>query len=157
MGMTHPILAFNFPRDELSTTSLGNLFQCFTTLTVRSFFFISDIWAMSSLGVPDCVEWQLSPDVHCQRVPHFSLEQKQLPGTFSFSYNLVSGECKKVQSFISDTLICAVVGYTGNATADWFAGQLGHQQVQFRGKTCLSQSFVTCLAAGERDPSRKCE
>ncbi|KAK4829865.1 hypothetical protein QYF61_007257 [Mycteria americana] len=31
-------LTFNVSRDGASTTSLGNLFQCFTTLTVKNFF-----------------------------------------------------------------------------------------------------------------------
>ena len=34
-------LALNVCRDGASTTSLGNLFQCFTTLIVKNFFFIS--------------------------------------------------------------------------------------------------------------------
>jgi len=36
-------LALNVSRDEASNTSLGNLFQCFTTPTVKEFFLISSL------------------------------------------------------------------------------------------------------------------
>ena len=36
-------LTLNVSRDGASTTSLGNLFQCFTTLIVKNFFFISSL------------------------------------------------------------------------------------------------------------------
>ena len=36
-------LTLNIPRDGACTTSLGNLFQCFTTLTVKKFFLISSL------------------------------------------------------------------------------------------------------------------
>ena len=35
-------LALNASRDGASTTSLGNLFQCVTTLCVKNFFLISN-------------------------------------------------------------------------------------------------------------------
>jgi len=36
-------LALNVSRDGDSTTSLGNIFQCFTTLIVKNFFLISSL------------------------------------------------------------------------------------------------------------------
>jgi len=36
-------MALNAARDGASTTSLGNLFQCFTTLCVKNFFLISNL------------------------------------------------------------------------------------------------------------------
>jgi len=36
-------LAVNVSRDGASTASLGNLFQCFTSLTVKNFFLISNL------------------------------------------------------------------------------------------------------------------
>ena len=36
-------LAWNVSRDGASTTSLGNLCQCLTTLTVKNFFLISSL------------------------------------------------------------------------------------------------------------------
>jgi len=43
-------LALNVSRDGASTASLGNLFQCFTTLIVKKFFLISSL--SSLLGDP---------------------------------------------------------------------------------------------------------
>lgn len=125
-------------------------------------FLISDIWAVSSLDVPDCVEWELSPDVPCQGVPHFSPEQKERPGTFSFSCNLVCRECKKRQAFIAGTWICLVVGCEVKLSAITLQltdlkGSLATNRCSLEETICLSQSSVTCLTAGERDPNRKCE
>jgi len=36
-------LAFNIPREGASTVSLGNLFQCLTTLIVNNFFLTSNL------------------------------------------------------------------------------------------------------------------
>jgi len=36
-------LTLNVPRGRVSTTSLGNLCQCFTTLVVKNFFLISSL------------------------------------------------------------------------------------------------------------------
>jgi len=36
-------LALNFSRDGVSTASLGNLLQCFTTLILKKFFVISSL------------------------------------------------------------------------------------------------------------------
>jgi len=35
--------ALNTAREGAATASLGNLFQCFTTLTVKNFFFVSNL------------------------------------------------------------------------------------------------------------------
>jgi len=43
-------LAFDVSRDGASTTSLGNPFQCFTTLIVKNFFLISSL-NLPSLGL----------------------------------------------------------------------------------------------------------
>ena len=40
---THSSLALDVSRNRASTTSLGNLFQCLTTLTVKYFFLISNL------------------------------------------------------------------------------------------------------------------
>ena len=48
-------LALNASRDGASTTSLGNLFQCVTTLWVKNFLLISNLNLLSQFKtVPPC-------------------------------------------------------------------------------------------------------
>jgi len=64
-------LALNVSRGGASTTSLGNLFQCLTTLTVEDFFL------MSNLNLPFLplkpFPLILSPDLAKESVPFFSV------------------------------------------------------------------------------------
>jgi len=48
-------LTLSASRDGASTTSLGNLFQCLTTLTVKDFFLISSLNTAAPCSEGDCL------------------------------------------------------------------------------------------------------
>jgi len=71
-------MALNVSRDGASTTSMGNPFQCFTTLTVKTVFLISSL---------------NPPSFHLKLLPLVLLQQALLK-SLSPSYNPPSGTGK---------------------------------------------------------------